>query len=51
MEEAISLKFDGPLKNLAMREELSKVSHDKMLAALKQAGGLVNKAKAALLGA
>jgi len=51
MEQAIALNFDGPLKNLAAREELSAVSHDKMLAALKQAGGLVNKAKAALLGA
>jgi len=51
MEQATALKFDGGLKNLAAREELSSISHDKMLAALKQAGGLVNKAKAALLGA
>lgn len=51
LEQATKFNLDGALKNLASREELSHISADKMLAALQNSEGLVNKAKAVLLGA
>jgi len=51
LEKASSLKLESALKNLASRKEMQHIGADKMLDALQNSGGLVNKAKAALLGA
>lgn len=53
LKEAEALKLEGPLKNLLARPDIvaKGVSQKQMLEALKKHGGLVNKAKAALLGA
>jgi hypothetical protein len=53
LKEAEALKFASQLKNLAARQDVvsSGKSHKQMLDALKNSEGLVNKAKAALLGA
>jgi len=53
LQEAEKLRMDGPLKNLMSRAEVaaSGKSPKQVLAALQHNGGLVNKAKAALLGA
>jgi hypothetical protein len=51
LEQAVGLKLDGALKNLVGRPEMKDIAHDKMLSALQSSGGLVNKAKASLLGA
>ena len=49
--QATKLGMDGALKNLAARKEVSHLSAEKLLTALQESGGLVNKARAALLGA
>jgi len=53
LKQAEGLGLAVQLKNLAARADVagSSKSHEQMLAALKSNGGLVNKAKAALLGA
>jgi len=53
LKEAEALSFASQLKNLAARPDVvsSGKSHKQMLAALKKNEGLVNKAKASLLGA
>lgn len=51
MKQATALNMGGALKNLADRKDVSHFSADKLLDALKTNGGLVNKAKTALLGA
>merc|ERR1712113_728263 len=53
LQDAEKLGFVAQIKNLAARPELQSgaVSQKDMLEALKASGGLVNKAKAALLGA
>merc|ERR1712151_920444 len=51
LNEAETLNFVSQLKNLAARADVSGKSHKQMLDALKANAGLVNKAKAALLGA
>merc|ERR1712070_70747 len=51
MKQATALNMGGALKNLAERKDVSHFSADKLLDALKTNEGLVNKAKAALLGA
>jgi len=52
LANATKLGFDTGLRNLANREDLKDkgISHESMLKALQQNGGLVNKAKTALLG-
>jgi len=49
LQKASSLGLDRALKILAARDGMSDISGEKMLTALQQAGGLVNKAKVALL--
>lgn len=49
LKSAQGLGLESALKNLASREELKGKSAASMLAALQSAGGLVNKAKMALL--
>jgi len=51
MKQATVLNMGGALKNLSERKDVSHFSADKLLDALKTNGGLVNKAKTALLGA
>jgi len=51
LEKARGLGMEAALKNLANRDGMSGVPADKLLAALGQSGGLVNKARAAVLGA
>ena len=51
MKQATALNMGSALKNLAERKDVSHFSADKLLDVLKTNGGLVNKAKAALLGA
>lgn len=53
LKEAEGLGLRGALENFAKRKEMVDGSFDgaKMLRALKASGGLVNKAKTALLGA
>jgi len=53
LKEAESMQMDGQLKNLMSRADVvsSGKSPKQMLAALQESGGLVNRAKAALLGA
>jgi len=53
LEQAKKEKFEAALTNLASRQDVvdKNISADKLLAALQKSGGLVNKAKAALLGA
>jgi len=53
LKEAEKLQMNGQLKNLMSRAEVaaSGKSPKQVLAALQDSGGLVNKAKAALLGA
>jgi len=53
LKEAEKLQIDGPLKNLMSRAEVaaSGKSPKQILVALQENGGLVNKTKAALLGA
>jgi len=53
IEQAKKAKLDGALTNLASRKDIAdkNISADKMLDALQKSGGLVNKARAALLGA
>jgi len=50
MKQATALNMGGALKNLAERKDVSHFSADKLLDALKTNGGLVNKARAVLLG-
>lgn len=49
--EAETLGLGSALRNLASRDEIIKsgIPMEELLSALRQAGGLVNKAKAALL--
>jgi len=49
LKKASSIGLEVALKNLAERPGMSDIPAEKMLAALQQAGGLVNKAKVALL--
>jgi len=53
IEQAKKAKLDGALTNLANRQDIAEknISADKLLAALQKSGGLVNKARSALLGA
>jgi len=53
LEQAKKAKLDGALTNLANRQDISEknISADKLLDALQKSGGLVNKARAVLLGA
>lgn len=53
IEQAKKAKLDGALTNLANRQDIvdKNISADKLLDALQKSGGLVNKARAALLGA
>lgn len=51
MKQAKALNMGGPLTILAARQDVSHFAADKLLAALKTSGGLVNKARASLLGA
>ena len=48
-EARFCVGLESAFKNLASREELKGISAASMLAALQGAGGLVNKAKMALL--
>jgi len=49
LKKASGLGLETALKNLAGRDEMANVSADKMLTALQESGGLINKAKASLL--
>lgn len=53
IEKAKKANLDGALTNLASRQDITEknISADKLLDALEKSGGLVNKAKAILLGA
>jgi hypothetical protein len=53
IEQAKKAKLDGALTNLANRQDIvdKNISADKLLDALQKSGGLVNKARATLLGA
>merc|ERR1712151_1113023 len=51
MVKASKLNLELQLKNLASRTEMKGISPDKLLTALHDSNGLVNKAKAVLLGA
>merc|ERR1712203_1008264 len=49
LKKASGLGLETALKNLAGLGEMANVSADKMLTALQESGGLINKAKASLL--
>lgn len=49
LKKASGLGLETALKNLAGRGEMANISADKMLTALQQSGGLINKAKASIL--
>jgi len=53
LEKAKKAKLDGALTNLASRQDIAdkNISADKLLDALQKSGGLVNKARATLMGA
>lgn len=51
MAKASKLNLELQLKNLASRADMKGISPDKLLTALENSNGLVNRAKAAILGA
>ena len=51
LDEASKLNLKSALKNLATRPDVQNFPAEKLLNALKRSRGLVNKAKAALMGA